>query len=114
MLTRPRSCLLNVSLVAHRVGWEEGKRGIEIIPPITPCSRRHRLRDEDYWDKVGRFNTKCVIYLQEFFIYKYSTPQKLDTPWLLTALKKWVQIVMSVDDTTVYVTRQFNSHVLER
>lgn len=30
------------------------------------------------------------------------------------SLKKWVQIVMSVDDTTVYVTRQFNSHVLER
>ena len=30
-------------------------------------------------------------------------------------LKKWVQIVMSVDDTTVYVTtRQFNGHVLER
>jgi len=31
------------------------------------------------------------------------------------SLKKWVQIVMPVDDTTVYVTtRQFNGHVLER
>ena len=30
-------------------------------------------------------------------------------------LKKWVQIVISVEDTTVYVTtRQFNGHVLER
>ena len=30
-------------------------------------------------------------------------------------LKKWVQIVMSVDDTTVYVTtRQHNGHVLVR
>ena len=30
------------------------------------------------------------------------------------SLMKWVQIVMSLDDTIVYVTRQFNSHVLER
>ena len=30
-------------------------------------------------------------------------------------LKKWVQIVMSVDDTTVYVTtRQYKEHVLEK
>ena len=30
-------------------------------------------------------------------------------------LKKWVQIVISVDDTNVYMTtRQFNGHVLER
>ena len=57
---------------------------IEIIPPINPYSRRHRLRDEDYWGQAGRFSTKCVIYLQEFFIYKYSAPQKLATPLLLT------------------------------
>ena len=31
------------------------------------------------------------------------------------SLMKWAQIVMSVDDTNVYVTtRQFNGHVLER
>ena len=30
-------------------------------------------------------------------------------------LKKWVQIIMSVDDTTIYVTtRQYSGHVLEK
>lgn len=30
-------------------------------------------------------------------------------------LKKWLQIVMSVDDTTIYVTiRHFNGHVFEK
>lgn len=30
-------------------------------------------------------------------------------------LKKWLQIVMSVDDTTIYVTIQhFNGHVFEK
>ena len=53
-----------------------------LFPPSSPSWRRLL--------GSGRFSTKCVIYLQEFFIYKYSTPQKLGTPLLLTvACPSW-------------------------